>query len=55
MRRDGPWGDAWEVADTIVYLASERASYVNGASLLVDGANKKSYTRLLREQDKVLR
>ncbi len=51
VREDGPWGDAWQVADTILYLASERASYVNGASLLVDGANKKSYTRLLRERD----
>jgi 3-oxoacyl-[acyl-carrier protein] reductase len=44
----GPWGDAWEVADTIVYLASARSSYVNGASLLVDGANKQSYTRIIR-------
>ena len=50
VHEDGPWGDAWDVADTIVYLASARASYVNGASLLVDGANKKSYTRLLRER-----
>ncbi len=50
VREDGPWGDAWEVADTIVYLASARARYVNGASLLVDGSNKKSYTRLLRER-----
>ena len=44
-----PWGNAWEVANTIVFLASARAHYVNGASLLVDGSNKKSYTRLLRE------
>lgn len=51
VREDGPWGDAWQVADTILYLSSDRASYVNGASLLVDGANKKSYTRLLRERD----
>ena len=51
VKEDGPWGDAWEVADTIVYLASARARYVNGASLLVDGSNKKSYTRLLREKD----
>lgn len=51
VREDGPWGDAWAVADTIAYLASDRARYVNGASLLVDGANKKSYTRLLRERD----
>ena len=51
VSEDGPWGDAWEVADTIVYLASDRARYVNGANLLVDGANKNSYTRLLREKN----
>ncbi|MGB0554715.1 MAG: SDR family NAD(P)-dependent oxidoreductase [Alphaproteobacteria bacterium] len=48
VREFGPWGDANEVADTIVYLASSRASYVNGVSLLVDGANKSSYTRIIR-------
>ena len=51
VSEDGPWGDAWEVADTIVYLASDRARYVNGANLLVDGANKNSYTRLVREKN----
>ncbi len=50
VARHGPWGNAQEVADTILYLASPRAAYVNGASLLVDGANKLSYARLLREQ-----
>jgi len=45
----GPWGTADEIADTIVYLASPRASYVNGVSLLVDGANKSSYTRIIRD------
>lgn len=45
----GPWGNADEVGDTIVYLASPRASYVNGISLLVDGANKFSYTRIIRD------
>jgi 3-oxoacyl-[acyl-carrier protein] reductase len=49
IAESGPWGDAWEVADTIVYLASARSSYVNGASLLVDGANKQSYTRIIRD------
>jgi 3-oxoacyl-[acyl-carrier protein] reductase len=48
IAESGPWGDAWQVADTIVYLASARASYVNGESLLVDGANKQSYTRIIR-------
>ena len=45
----GPWGNSKEVADTIVYLASSRSSYINGVSLLVDGANKNSYTRIIRD------
>ena len=45
----GPWGNSEEVADTIVYLASSRSSYINGVSLLVDGANKNSYTRIIRD------
>ena len=45
----GPWGDAEAVADAIVYLASPRADYVNGESILVDGANKNSYTRIIRD------
>ena len=44
----GPWGDAEAVADAIVYLASPRADYLNGESILVDGANKNSYTRIIR-------
>ena len=31
------WGEAKEVADAAVYLASELASYVTGSSLVVDG------------------
>ena len=31
------WGQPGEVADAALYLASELASYVNGASLVVDG------------------
>jgi NAD(P)-dependent dehydrogenase (short-subunit alcohol dehydrogenase family) len=33
----GRYGTAEEVADLIVFLASERASYVNGAAIDVDG------------------
>ena len=49
ISKSGPWGDSEEVADTIVYLASSRSSYINGVSLLVDGANKNSYTRIIRD------
>jgi NAD(P)-dependent dehydrogenase (short-subunit alcohol dehydrogenase family) len=30
-------GDAWDVANAVVYLASDRAKYVTGTELLVDG------------------
>ena len=33
----GRFGEADEIAAAIVFLASEAASYVHGASLLVDG------------------
>lgn len=31
------WGTMEEVADAVVFLASDRASYINGAKLAVDG------------------
>jgi 3-oxoacyl-[acyl-carrier protein] reductase len=33
----GRWGTMDEVADVVVFLASDRASYVNGARITVDG------------------
>jgi NAD(P)-dependent dehydrogenase (short-subunit alcohol dehydrogenase family) len=33
----GRWGTMAEVADAVVFLASDRASYINGARLTVDG------------------
>ena len=42
------WGTPEEVADVIVFLASGRASYVNGASLVIDGGpHTKSYVTQL--------
>ena len=33
----GRWGSVDEVADAAVFLASDRARYINGAKLTVDG------------------
>jgi 3-oxoacyl-[acyl-carrier protein] reductase len=33
----GRWGTMQEVADVVAFLASDRASYVNGARITVDG------------------
>ncbi|HXD23176.1 MAG TPA: SDR family oxidoreductase [Gemmatimonadaceae bacterium] len=33
----GRWGATREVADAVVFLASDRAAYINGAKLTVDG------------------
>ncbi len=42
------WGRPEEIADVIVFLASPRASYVNGAALTVDGGpHTKSYVTQL--------
>lgn len=34
----GRWGKAEEIADSIVYLASERSSFMTGHALVIDGA-----------------
>ena len=36
------WGTPEELANTIVFAASDAASYVNGAVLVADGAQDKS-------------
>ncbi|GAA0897416.1 SDR family oxidoreductase [Pseudonocardia zijingensis] len=41
-RPDGAWGTAQELADLIVYAASDRSSFVNGAVLVADGGDDKS-------------
>ena len=33
----GRWATMEEVADTVLFLASDRASYYNGAQIAVDG------------------
>lgn len=41
-RPNHEWGTAQELANLIVFAASDRASYVNGAVLVADGAEDKS-------------
>ncbi len=44
----GGWGTPQEVAEVILFLASDRARYVNGAALVVDGGpHTKSYVTQL--------
>ena len=33
----GRWAEMDEVADTVVFLASDRARYYNGAKIILDG------------------
>ena len=33
----GRWGTVREVADAVVFIASDRAAYINGAKIMVDG------------------
>ncbi len=33
----GRWGEPEEIADLTVFLASDRAAYINGASVVIDG------------------
>jgi NAD(P)-dependent dehydrogenase (short-subunit alcohol dehydrogenase family) len=33
----GYMGDAWDVANTVVFLASDEARYITGQTIVVDG------------------
>ena len=33
----GRMGDAWDVANAVVFLASDEAKYITGVELVVDG------------------
>lgn len=45
------WGKPEQIADVIAFLASTRASYVNGVALTVDGGpHNKSYVTVLHEK-----
>lgn len=50
------WGQPQELADVIVFLASDRADYINGVALTVDGGpNNKSYvTQLYAHKPEVM-
>ena len=43
------WGTPEEIGEMIVFTASARGRYLNGESILMDGATKVSYRRLLAE------
>ena len=38
----GRVGDPMELGDTVAYLCSDRAGYINGESVVVDGGSTKS-------------
>ncbi|SLN76656.1 SDR family NAD(P)-dependent oxidoreductase [Oceanibacterium hippocampi] len=40
----GAMGDAWDVAEAVLYLASDRAKYVTGTTLAVDGGISMKFT-----------
>lgn len=52
----GHMGDAWDVANAALFLASDEASWVTGETLFVDGAElTKAYPELLRLAAEALR
>ncbi|HEY1610963.1 MAG TPA: SDR family oxidoreductase, partial [Paraburkholderia sp.] len=47
------WGKPEQIADVIAFLASSRASYVNGVALTIDGGphNKSYVTELYAKRE----
>lgn len=39
----GPWGEPQDIANLVVFLCSDKAKHINGACLVVDGGESRSF------------